>query len=806
MKARNKRRRHSTGRSSATAVVDPHAKFLMKSSEAMFSLFAEMSADGDFSENVEQAFAERVGELAEVGSRFAPVRLAETARLAFFPLAPEGEVVVHPEGGAFQLELLLLLAVTGRASARSSGQTVRAGEMSRSVQDVRELIDLVTNLGMLRPLASVDRDDPLAWLSFSVQGSEVAMRNSSYPEAAQATVLELLDGNDTVRAGLESSVGFTATDALSVLAACDAIQKRKLNDRGQRVAATHNVIDAGADVDEDQLFGAVGDALMALFEPPVEDCTVGADELAVESGLGQERIERILDFFSFDPGEMTPLEAATRFVQGDNPWRTAPLLRDDSGRVLLLHNAHCATAIKERLEEHLKPLKAWSVYAKHRGDMLEERVLRAMRTIVPTGTYRNGFEFFIPGTEEEAADRVPADYTKRVECDHLVLVDDVAFIIEDKAVAFSALARGGKSTRQRADLRGIITKAAEQAGRVRTAIVRDGGMRVEGEGWVDLGHIREIHTIAVSLDDIPTVFTATADLLQAGLIDLDNVPWTVSLHDLELIADLVDRPAEFLLYLRRRRDPVTTMMYMAPDELDLFLYFYETGLWVEPDPDLVREAFPFLPAPSPGDFRRYRDQGPGIITSRTDALDRWYYSRDHTPRAPKPTMAVTAIVDLVDELERRQCYGWLSIGATLRAGNAADQERLARHPKDLLDNPRPDGRGRSLTVPMTGTVNPEEGWILVWATKPATVDTKRWVTNIRGYLKAKGHQLKIPRVVAFAFDEGTRELFDVLYEGDTGSLDPALMATLRALQPASALQSRLPPEAKKRPGKGPAPK
>ncbi|MEU3855712.1 hypothetical protein [Streptomyces sp. NPDC029554] len=56
----------------------------------------------------------------------------------------------------------------------------------------------------------------------------------------------------------------------------------------------------------------------------------------------------------------------------------------------------------------------------------------------------------------------------------------------------------------------VPTEAAEQAGRMRDGIERDGGLRIEGEGWVDLSHIREIHTMTVSLGDLSTVMTATA--------------------------------------------------------------------------------------------------------------------------------------------------------------------------------------------------------------------------------------------------------------------------------------------------------
>ena len=57
------------------------------------------------------------------------------------------------------------------------------------------------------------------------------------------------------------------------------------------------------------------------------------------------------------------------------------------------------------------------------------------------------------------------------------------------------------------------------------------------------------------IDDLSGVSTATAELVKTGLLDSSRIPWTVSIHDLDLITQIVDRPAEFLLYLRRRRDP-----------------------------------------------------------------------------------------------------------------------------------------------------------------------------------------------------------------------------------------------------------
>jgi hypothetical protein len=422
--------------------------------------------------------------------------------------------------------------------------------------------------------------------------------------------------------------------------------------------------------------------------------------------------------------------------------------------------------------------------------------------VLPGAEFRDGFEYYVPANDAELAGGEPSRYTKRVEGDHLLVLDDVAIIVEDKAVALSARARGGDTRRIGNDLTGIITKAAAQAGRTRDRIQADGGLRIHGAGWLDLRHIREIHTIAVSLDDLSTVLTATTHLLDAGVLEPENIPWTVSLHDLELITELVDRPAEFLLYLRRRRNPEVTVMFKAPDELDLFLYFFERGLWVEPDPALVRAAFPFLPEPTTAERRRYRAQQPGLITSRTDPLDRWFHETRHGAAAhpaPKPAMAPSPIAPLVDELRSRGEPGWLSLGATLLSLATGAQHQFARHPEYLLDNPAQDGRGRSVTVPITGSVDRADGWLLVWATRTQGEEPAAVEARSRKYLRAKMHQLGLPRGAVLLYDASTRALIGTYYDGHVGPLDAETTAAVTGLRPASAFHERLPPRAKRRP-------
>ncbi|MFE9701606.1 preprotein translocase subunit SecA [Streptomyces sp. NPDC006270] len=766
----------------------------MESLDGLTTLMAKFDGDNPATA-IDEAFEAAVDAfVAELG-RFDAIRLIEVARQRFLPLAPEGQAVVSAEAGAAYLELLALVALAARQEAAvAEALDVEEQEMSGFVEGVKGMLDEILHLCQLRSFAAVEPTDKLALVSLLIRGAEVWMRNQSYPEMAERTNLALLDGNADVRAALQAQLGFDATDALAVLNACHRLQEDGLNRRLQAMGGAMQVaMDSTAEGQrDDRLLEQARTSLMAMFEPDAHQSTVGIDEVVAHTGITAERVRAVVDRFRLDLQEASPTDVIDAFTTGKNPMRARPLIVCEGERLMLPHPALNVLAVRENLEEHLKTSRpAWDRYAKHRGDLLESRTREALARVLPGAEFRDAFEYYLPANDAEARTADPAKYTKRVEGDHLVVVGDVAIIVEDKAVALSTLSRGGKATRIRSDLTGIITKAAQQSGRMRDAIERDGGLRVKGEGWVDLSLVREIHTIAVSLDDLSTVLTSTAELVRAGLLTPGNIPWTVSLHDLELISELVARPAEFLLYLRRRRDPDVTVMFYAPDELDLFLYFFEAGLWVEPDPAQVRAAYPFLPEPSTAELRRYKARERMILTSRTDALDSWWHSRGRDDKslvsAPKPTMVPSPLGPLIDELQSRNIAGWLSAGATLLSLASAAQHKMARNGDTLLDHPLPHGSGRSLTVPVTGGVDPAEGWLFVWATRPAGHDPDSTEKRLRDYLRVKKHQLGLPRGVVFLYDEATRNLVGVFYDGHVGPLDAALVPNLQTLRPASDL-------------------
>lgn len=640
--------------------------------------------------------------------------------------------------------------------------------------------------------------EPLTKIQLSTVFREVWMRQSSYPEMVSATLRDLF-GTAVVEDAMRTAVGFTALEALAVLDTVHSLQTEAWNNRLENtftlldglVASGQTPHDVSLD---DPRIVAFRESWTRAWNAKHDEVAVSAEAVSEHSGIALTSTRSVIDAFRFNPSERSIADNVLAFASGDNPWRTNPLVVDSSGSVVLIHDAMNIPAVRENSEQLLRNTDAWDVYQAHRGKVLEDRVRDAFEKLLPGARVFAGYDYYIPSNVQETN---PSLFTKRVEGDLLLVLDDVAVIVESKAIATNPQARAGDTRKLRRDLVGMIGNASRQAGRAAARIRFDGGLRLDREGWLDLTQVREIHLVAVSLDDLGGVATATGDLIDAGILTGDNIPWTVSLHDLQLIGDLVETPSEFLLYLRRRRDPETARFFMAPDELDLFLYFLNEGLYVPPDPDKVQDQLPFM-RPDTASRRRRTKLVRQLITTQTDPLDRWHQSLLHPELqpAPKPVLQNSPMKEVAAQLADRRDFGWLSIGATLLSGSTSTQAKMVRYPTDLLNNPDQRGRERSLTMPFGSTR--ENAWLLVWITRPRNRLYQAAEQHARGYARAKKYQLGIPRAVVLQYSEESQQLEGVFYEGSRLEPDPELDEQIKLLVPPDQMRHRPPPTAKKR--------
>lgn len=763
--------------------LDLHVGVIVESLAGTGALLHEVTRATDPVVEVEERIASVVKELSGGLIGIEPAGTIEVIRMMFLPWS-HSAMTGHAgaEGGPSIAEVLALAFLGSTAGSdpevrRPVDQDI-CGLISETLSaKAREFL----NLTSIRDMLMADSAQPLDRIAFDVKTAGKLMRSTSYADM-QADTLRGLFGHADVRDLVERELDFSAATAILFLETCHEMQTELLNRRGRGIADVWNAFTPDArQAPSKQEKSLMRDAFTDLFNPSAALSAISLGDLATRAGIDESLSGLLASVFSIDlaPGAATLL---ARLADGDSPFRASPLIVLDD-RVMLLHPAQIQDAIKDSFEAALASTGSWDAYQQHRGKYLEDCIQALMARVLPGATAYDGFEYFIPKDEAEVA-RDPSVYTKLVEGDHLFVLDDVAVIVEDKAIPLSVCSRTGEVEPLRKNLARSITKGAKQAGRLKERIVADQGLQLRSGSWLDLSAIREIHTVVTSLDDLSGVSTATALLVQAGLLASDNIPWTVSLHDLDLITQLVDRPAEFLLYLRRRTDPLTTVMFTAVDELDLFLAFFGGHLYVEPDPEQVARELPWVGTARPGQIRRYKKQSPTLITSHTDALDAWHFSL-HPPNgisagdiAPKPTMVTSPAGELIDLVQSRGAFGGFSVGATLLDASTKAQRRLAELGRELVSLTRTDRRPHSIAVPVG--VSLLKSWLFVWVSRPPATPISNAKARAEAYLVAKREQYQIPRGVAFLYDGETGELLNVTYDAGQLSVDEDLLAEARA--------------------------
>jgi hypothetical protein len=93
-----------------------------------------------------------------------------------------------------------------------------------------------------------------------------------------------------------------------------------------------------------------------------------------------------------------------------------------------------------------------------------------------------------------------------------------------------------------------------------------------------IGHTFEL---IVVLEDLSSVAPSAWQLTDAGILPSDPIPLLISLHDLELICEIVERPTELIHYLKRRQRVDEMRCAIAPDELDYFMHYLLVGFFWE---------------------------------------------------------------------------------------------------------------------------------------------------------------------------------------------------------------------------------
>lgn len=263
---------------------------------------------------------------------------------------------MHPAGS----QLVDVCAPAGRAYPPVEFQA-----MSKFTSEGKGQLDQLLQLAQMRAMADADPTNKLTMVELLLRGSQVWMRNTSYPAMAQKTLVDLFDTDPDVHAILLNELGFDATTALAVHEGCHELQLDAFNDRMLAMfEATNNAMASvsGNEPLDPDIREATTAKLMYAFEPDAQGSTVGIEDLASRTGVDAETVRQVVEQFRVDLGEMTPSEVVEAFMGGNNPMRMHPVVVADNGRVMLgLHvalgvSAHCGLpSVRARLPCRRRP-------------------------------------------------------------------------------------------------------------------------------------------------------------------------------------------------------------------------------------------------------------------------------------------------------------------------------------------------------------------------------------------------------------------------------------------------------------------
>lgn len=744
-------------------------------------LFAGATDLAEVDRRLREDVGKEVEAILALTEKFDAFDVIELMRLRELPISPVLGLDPNFDGSGAAVELVTL-ALLARGE-RKPDPTLR--EDTRPHEAIAELHDRVKRLLRLaiyraKMCEFIRGRDPLARLSADYQSYLVGVRALQY-DSIQTEHERALFHRPEMDRVLQAHLGFTYCEYVAVR---DAVQDRYSDIVTGLRDVTGEILKRAKTERRDltpEESETLRRSLIDLMFLPAERATFTPADIAEFRALDPGLVERVLESFSLDFDlNIDATRRVTDFLHGRNPLVRRGLVRAD-GKHVLVNGPPGADSFRASAEDALKNTSGWARYDTTRRDTSESLAVAALERALATPAHATNFKYFAPGPDlskdvlgPDCCDPVAVGVL--VESDALFVLDDVAMCLEVKGRSVAEPARRGDLARLETEIKNIMGSGAHQARRLESLIRDNGGVWDASRVWVDLSHVREIRTIVAGLDDFGPLGVALGDLADSSLVGEGTLPWITSIHDLEVISRVIDRPSEFLLYLRRRSDSEVARHYRGSDELDLFMLFLGGGLFVEDDPDEIHRLHPRTPPPTQTARGRYRRAAqPTLVGTFTDPLDAWmYWVEGSSPHeVEKPVFCVDAeAAEFIDFLANGRKPGWLRIGADVLGLEARTQRKLLASIQRIVEQTRADSCPHSLTQGFASS----SGYMTIFVgTVPAGADRAAVAHRLSTYMLAKKHQVRSDRSFGLLVShQGRIEM--TMYMNDPPSPDDDLEA------------------------------
>lgn len=727
--------------------------------EKMRAMLARLPAVSSYSELREQVpnlIDAAVKRIMGAAAPFDAFDVIESLKMREMPMGLLGFSEREYDGIATVVEIgaLALLSRGGRAA--TAPQNANPGNAVEPIDEAaRELLLLGTFLGLDSLQASTADGAARAEIAEALRTHELAVRNRQYQSVRDEHDPRLF-GDLHVSKDMKAALGFDYAEYTAVRRAIQEISGERLQTVADQFYGAFQDAQSAADWEVEFLPEDVRERAMngltGLFLRPGDRAAFTVGDIAAHSGVPGAIVQAVLTPFALHFNASDASAAIRAFLDGDNPFSAKSLLVD-ADRNYLSTGAQLGDDMLRTVVEKALSGKAKDRFVSARTRISEDLAAGYLEAMITPDQKFVNLKYWAPSGDQgpETVAKGSTDFktaAKQTEMDALLIAEDVAICVEVKGASLRQESRGGNAVKLASDLAKTVGDAASQADRARALIEANHGLRTES-GWLDLQKIREVHSVVVTLEDLGPAGIALDAMVRAGVVKTDRAPWVVSLHDLAVIARVIEHPAELLLYLRRRTSPTFAQVFHAVDELDLFMMFLSDGLFLEDDPDKVAAANPAAPPVTSAERKRYqRSLVPKTVATHTDPLDQWMYASEYPDEGtadqyPKPHFKSEAVVgQIVDEMTRERKPGWLRAGADLLAFSGDSQRRVASALQRTAEATRADGRWHNAFMSQMS----EHGHFgLLVGSCPIGETVAEATARLEHYARVKVHQIHADR-------------------------------------------------------------
>ena len=333
-------------------------------------------------------------------------------------------------------------------------------------------------------------------------------------------------------------------------------------------------------------------------------------------------------------------------------------------------------------------------------DILKEKYYKCRSDFLENETHRL-FEGSFPGAKAFRGSLWKDEKTgKDYENDLMIQIGSFLILIEAKSAKVTAPAKRGAASRIKRTVEDLIVDPSEQSYRFATFLAenkKEHSFPTKSNKFNEINteNIHRILRLNATLDDFGTLQSRVNAFKEAGFIEKNvSLAPTMTIADLNIVFDILNRASEKLHYLIRRNDIENKIVYHG-DELDLLGFYLDTGL------NLNSETLSNIVI-TPGFSKKLDDYYEGIL---------------HKSNPPKPKLKVNKYwSDIICKIEEREFDRWAELGTFLLCLSLDDQNKTIKMFNIISRNVKKNWykkNKRNSVICVTDYFNQKNGYALV---------------------------------------------------------------------------------------------